>query len=114
MVLPSLYPAQVRAMSDTGPHLTVQQLEYVTTVREHAWLASIAFLVVLPLGSLISRYFRTFTTKSVVPLSAELDTEPLQVVVCSLDSEFPRFWPADHCLMGQGSSGDGGRANGPP
>ncbi|KAI0254618.1 hypothetical protein BJV78DRAFT_1185679 [Lactifluus subvellereus] len=37
--------------------------QYVTTVREHAWLGSITFLVVLPLGSLIPRYFRTFTTK---------------------------------------------------
>ena len=83
------------------------------TVPEHAWLASITFLVVLPLGSLISRYFRTFTTKSVVPLSVGLDTECLQVVVCSLDSEFPRFWPAGHGLMGQGSSGGGG-ANEPP
>ncbi|KAI0250475.1 hypothetical protein BJV78DRAFT_1219503 [Lactifluus subvellereus] len=48
-------------MSDARSHVTVQQ--YMTAVREHAWLGSIAFLVVLPLGSLVSRYFRTFTTK---------------------------------------------------
>ncbi|KAH9963750.1 hypothetical protein BC827DRAFT_1190607 [Russula dissimulans] len=35
--------------------------EYEKRVRDHAILASTAFLIVIPLGVLIPRYFRTFT-----------------------------------------------------
>ena len=36
-----------------------------TSIRNHGLLASLAFLVIIPLGTLIARYFRTFNTKSV-------------------------------------------------
>ena len=39
--------------------------EYEKKVRNHALLAGIAFLVVVPIGVLIPRYLRTFTNRSV-------------------------------------------------
>jgi hypothetical protein len=37
--------------------------DYRDHVRNHALLAGIAFLVVIPLGVLIPRYLRTFTNR---------------------------------------------------
>jgi hypothetical protein len=39
--------------------------EYETKVRNHALLAGIAFLVIVPIGVLIPRYLRTFTNRLV-------------------------------------------------
>jgi len=41
---------------------TVAFEQHVTRVREHALLASAAWLVVIPIGTLLPRYIRTFTT----------------------------------------------------
>jgi len=46
------------------------------TIRNHGLLASLAFLVLIPLGTLIARYFRTFTTKSVNPVPVGMSTDP--------------------------------------
>lgn len=48
------------------------------SIRNHGLLASIAFLVLMPLGTLIARYFRTFTTKLVnpVPVGMSTDSQP--------------------------------------
>ena len=73
---PSLFPVFVastfRTMSYPGPPPTIPGVDqsYVDKARVHACLASVTFLVVLPLGVLIPRYFRTFTTKSVIPRSS--------------------------------------------
>jgi len=47
-------------------------------IRNHGLLASLAFLVMIPLGTLIARYFRTFTTKLVnpVPVGMSTDSQP--------------------------------------
>ncbi|KAH9962052.1 hypothetical protein BJV74DRAFT_871461 [Russula compacta] len=37
--------------------------EYEKRVRDHALLASIAFLIIIPLGVLLPRYLRTFTNR---------------------------------------------------
>ncbi|KAH9975367.1 hypothetical protein BGW80DRAFT_1169461 [Lactifluus volemus] len=52
-------------MSYPGPPPGIPGVDqsYVDNARAHAILASVTFLVVLPLGVLIPRYFRTFTTK---------------------------------------------------
>jgi hypothetical protein len=68
--VPSTFPS--RTMSFSGPPSGIPGVNqsFVDTARAHACLASVTFLIVLPLGVLVPRYFRTFTTKSVVPRSA--------------------------------------------
>jgi hypothetical protein len=68
----SSFFSQTSTMSYPGPPPGIPGVDqsYVDTARAHAILASVTFLVVLPLGVLIPRYFRTFTTKSVIPRSS--------------------------------------------
>jgi len=45
---------------------TVAFEQHIARVRDHALLASAAWLVVIPMGTLLPRYIRTFTTARLV------------------------------------------------
>ena len=74
--------AQCAAQSDCDgiPSFTIAMSlslplsEYEKTVRDHALLASIAFLIIMPLGVLVPRYLRTFTNRW-VPAALDLRIE---------------------------------------
>jgi hypothetical protein len=50
-----------RSQAPPGPFDT----DGTQSIRNHGLLASLAFLVLVPFGTLIARYFRTFTTRLV-------------------------------------------------